>query len=101
MHYRNPVSWYGVDKILACLLFILCLAPIGRAMSLDRVRAVRAAKRGNLEATLPRYASPWAGACIRLMQIQMAALFFYSAVGKLKGDEWVERRRHLVRLCQQ
>ncbi len=87
--YRNPVSWYGVDKILACLLVILCLAPIGRAMSLDRVRAVRAAKRGNLAATLPRYASPWAGACIRLMQIQMAALFFYSAIGKLKGDEWV------------
>ena len=86
--YRNPISWYGVDKILACLLVILCLAPIGRAMSLDRVRAVRAVKRSNLAATLPRYASPWAGACIRLMQIQMAVLFFYSAIGKLKGDEW-------------
>ena len=86
--YRNPVLVYGVDKILISLLFILCLAPIGRAMSLDRVRAVRAAKRGNLAATLPRYASPRAGACIRLMQIQMAVLFFYSATEKLRGDEW-------------
>jgi predicted DCC family thiol-disulfide oxidoreductase YuxK len=86
--YRNPIIAYGVDKILACLLLILCVAPIGRAISLDRVRAVRAAKRKNLAAAPPPYASPWAGACIRLMQIQMAAVFFYSAVGKLRGDDW-------------
>jgi predicted DCC family thiol-disulfide oxidoreductase YuxK len=85
--YRNPVIWYGADKILASLLLILCFAPIGRAMSLDRVRAVRAVKLGNLEAKLPAFSSPWAGACTRLMQIQMAALFFYSAIGK-RGDDW-------------
>jgi len=84
---RNPIMTYGVDAILASLLLILCVAPIGRAMSLDRVRAVRAAKRGNVDATLPRYSSPWAGACIRLMQIQMATLFFFSAVNKI-GDDW-------------
>ena len=94
--YRNPVLTYGVDQILACLLFILCLAPVGRAMSLDRVRAVRAAKRGNLAATLPPYTSPWAGACIRLMQIQMAVLFFYSAIEQTQGRRMVERRRHMV-----
>jgi predicted DCC family thiol-disulfide oxidoreductase YuxK len=86
---RNPNLPYGVDQILACLLLILCLAPIGRAMSLDRVRAVRAAKRFKLDGTLPPYASPWAGACTRLMQIQMAVLFFYSAVAKT-GDDWWE-----------
>jgi predicted DCC family thiol-disulfide oxidoreductase YuxK len=86
--YRNPALSYGVDKILACLLLILCVAPIGRAMSLDRVRAVRAAKLEQLDATLPVYSSPWAGACIRLMQIQMAVVFFYSAIGKLRGDDW-------------
>jgi len=85
---RNPALFYGVDKILAGLLLILCLAPIGRAMSLDRVRAVRAAKRGRLKAKLPPYTSAWAGACTRLMQIQMAALFFYSGIEKLRGDEW-------------
>jgi len=86
--YRNPALFYGVDKILACLLFIMCVAPIGRAMSLDRVRAVRVAKRKNLVEILPQYDSAWAGACTRLMQIQMAALFFYSAIGKLRGDDW-------------
>ena len=86
--YRNLTLSYGAESIAACLLFILCLAPIGRAISLDRVRAVRRAKRANLEATLPPYASPWAGACTRLMQIQMAVLFFYSGVEKIRGDEW-------------
>ena len=86
--YGNPILSYGVDKILACLLFILCLAPIGYALSLDRVRVVRAAKLKNLETVLPPYSSPWAGACTRLMQIQMAVLFFFSAISKLRGDDW-------------
>jgi len=86
--YRNPVLDYGVDMVLSSLLLILCLAPVGRAMSLDRVRVVRAAKRGNLEATPPPYSSPWTGACIRLMQIQMAVIFFYTGVSKIKWEEW-------------
>lgn len=86
--HRNPTLSYGVDIILASLLLILCVAPIGRAISLDRVRAVRAAKLEMLEASVPQYSSPWAGACTRLMQIQMAVLFFYSAISKLRGYEW-------------
>ena len=87
--YRNPMFFYGVDKILAALLLLLCLAPIGRALSLDRVRAIRAAKRISLDATVPAYSSEWTGACTRLMQVQMAVLFFYSAVSKMAGEEWV------------
>ncbi len=85
---RDPALTYGVDWILASLLIILCVAPIGRAMSLDRVREVRAAKRKALDARPPPYASPWAGACTRLMQLQMAVLFFYSGIAKLRGDQW-------------
>src|ERR1700678_1741269 len=62
--YRNPALAYGGDWTLASLLFILCFAPVGRAMSLDRVRTVRAAKAGDLEARLLPYRSAWAGACI-------------------------------------
>jgi predicted DCC family thiol-disulfide oxidoreductase YuxK len=87
--YRTPFLYYGVDQILAHLLLIMCFAPIGRALSLDRVRAVRKAKRADLNAIVPRYTSEWAGACTRLMQIQMAVLFFYSAVAKHGGD-WVD-----------
>ena len=88
--YRNNYLIYGVDKIVAQLLLILCLAPVGRAISLDRVRAVRRAKRARLDAVLAPYASPWAGACTRLMQIQMAVLFFFSATSKLAGNEWLD-----------
>jgi predicted DCC family thiol-disulfide oxidoreductase YuxK len=86
--YRNLTLSYGAQSIAACLLFILCLAPIGRALSLDRVRRVRRAKLGNLNAIVPEYVSPWAGACTRLVQIQMAVLFFYSSIEKIRGDEW-------------
>jgi predicted DCC family thiol-disulfide oxidoreductase YuxK len=85
---RNPMLIYGVDKILASLLFILCLAPVGRALSLDWLRAVRAAKRIDLAAVPPPFASPWTGACTRLMQIQMAVLFLWSAIEKFRGDDW-------------
>jgi predicted DCC family thiol-disulfide oxidoreductase YuxK len=86
--HRNLAIPYGVDIVLACLLFILCAAPIGRAMSLDRVRAVRAAKRANLHAALPPHVSPWAGACTKLMQIQMAIMFLYSGLSKRADDWW-------------
>jgi predicted DCC family thiol-disulfide oxidoreductase YuxK len=86
--HRDVNLTYGVDHILACLLLILCVAPIGRAMSLDRARAVRAVKRLDLAATLPPYESPWACACTRLMQIQMAVLFFYSGVAKVGSTWW-------------
>jgi predicted DCC family thiol-disulfide oxidoreductase YuxK len=85
---RNLVLVYGVDQILCSLLFVLCLAPIGRAMSLDRVRATRRAKLENLEAALPAYSSVWTGTCTRLMQLQMAILFFNSGIDKIRGDDW-------------
>jgi len=88
--YRNLTLVYGVDWIVSSLLFIMCIAPVGRAMSLDRVRAVRRAKLGNLEADLPSYHSIWTGACIRLMQLQMAVIFFYSAISKLHADIWLD-----------
>jgi len=86
--YRNLSISYGAQSIAACLVLVLCLAPTGRTISLDRVRAVRAAKRKDLTATLPPYTSPWAHACTRLIQLQMAVLFFFSAVFKIRGDDW-------------
>jgi len=85
---RNPSMAYGVDAVAACLLLILCIAPIGRAISLDRVRQVRLAKRSDLKARPPTFTSPWVFACTRLMQIQMAVLFFFSATEKLQGQDW-------------
>lgn len=86
--YRCLQVSYGAQSIAACLLLVLCVGPCGRAISLDRVRAVRAAKRKDLTAMLPAYVSPWANACTRLIQLQMVTLFFWSGVYKIRGDDW-------------
>ena len=44
---RNLVLAYGVDEILCSLLFILCLAPTGRVLSLDHWREIRVARRSD------------------------------------------------------
>ena len=88
--HRNPGITYGFDSIAASLLVILCFAPIGRTLSLDRVRQVRRAKRGDLPARPPVPTSQWGFACTRLMQVQMAVLFLISGMEKLRGDEWWE-----------
>lgn len=85
---RNPAITYGVDSSLSSLLLILCLAPIGSTLSLDRVRRVRRAKKANLAALPAPPSSPWGFACTRLIQIQMAILYLFSAIEKLRGDTW-------------
>ena len=86
--YRNPAATYGVDGITISILLILCLAPVGKALSLDRIRKVRKAKYEDLAAQLPLPTSRWGFACTRLIQIQMVVLFFFSAAEKLYGDAW-------------
>jgi predicted DCC family thiol-disulfide oxidoreductase YuxK len=86
--HRNLGITYGVDNITASLLFILCLAPIGRALSLDRHRELARAKAQNLDATVPAFTSEWGFACRRLLQIQMVIFFLFSGITKLRGDYW-------------
>lgn len=86
--HRNPAIIYGVDNILASLLLLLCLAPIGRHFSIDAVRRNYKKKINNLNTELSFQPSPWGFACTRLIQLQMATLYFFSAVDKLKGETW-------------
>ncbi len=86
--HRNPAIYYGVDNILASLTLILCLAPVGRALSLDHVRDVRRAKQRDLHAQLPPARSGWGFACTRLIQLQMAVFYFFAGIEKLRGDTW-------------
>lgn len=85
---RNPAITYGVDSSLSSLLLILCLAPVGSALSLDRVRRVRRIKKQDLSAAPALPLSPWGFACTRLIQIQMAILYLFSAIEKLRGETW-------------
>lgn len=85
---RNPAIIYGVDNILASLVLLLCLAPIGSNFSVDALKIKYRKKLNNLNAALSFTISPWGFACTRMIQLQMATLFFFSAVDKLKGDTW-------------
>ncbi len=84
--HRNVAITYGVDSMAASLLVILCLAPIGGALSLDHRRRVRRAEaRG---ADCPPVLSAWGHACLRLLQIQMAIAFLFAGLTKIRGDLW-------------
>ena len=76
--HRNPVITYGLDHVLAALLLLLCAAPVGRAWSLDRRR------RG----AAPAGASLGQAACLTLVRLQVAVIFFFAGVEKLRGDSW-------------
>ncbi|MGH1439071.1 MAG: HTTM domain-containing protein [Cellvibrionaceae bacterium] len=90
--HRNPGVIYGVDNILASLLLLLCIAPIGKNFSLDAKRyqhkKVDLKKLNKLDKKNDLELSPWGFSCTRLIQLQMATLFFFSAVDKLKGETW-------------
>ena len=86
---RNEFLIYGVDRILIAFLMLLCLAPVGSALSLDRIKKVRKYKQEHgLAARPPLPTSQIAFACQRLMQFQMAVVFFISGANKLEGSYW-------------
>lgn len=85
--YRNPMITYGVDTILASATFLVCLAPIGTTLSLDRWLSVRAARRVGTPVPVPP-SSPFHFTLRRLLQIQIAVVMLFSGLAKLRGDWW-------------
>lgn len=86
---RNEFLFYGVDLVAVAILLILCLAPVGSALSLDRVRKVRLHKQQyGLQSRPPLPTSRWGFACQRLLQIQMATIYFSAGIEKLYGQTW-------------
>lgn len=83
--HRNPGLIYGVDGITASILFALCLAPLGRHLSPSKGKGKG---KGKSERMPPPAPSAWGNACLRIIQLQMAVLFFYSGVEKLRGETW-------------
>lgn len=87
--HRNLAIQYGVDNILSGLLVLLCLAPVGRDWSLDRVRELRRLKLAEgLGAWAAARTSTWTTVVTGLVQLQMAVFFFWSGAEKLRGDTW-------------
>jgi hypothetical protein len=88
---RSYVTAYGLDTILALLTFYLMLGPSGRAISLDALIRRRTAD-------IPEEPSPtfvpapklsWsANTVIRLIQVHLCIIYFFSGIAKFQGASW-------------
>lgn len=81
IHHRNLLTASGADVLLMCLSFYLMLTPCGAAYSLDARRQARRDGRGPAEPLIV----PWAQ---RLLQFQVALLYFMTALLKAGGTTW-------------
>jgi len=80
---RNLYITHGGDTFLRLAGFFLIFAPAGAAFSLDRlIRMWRQTEPANIR---PR--SPWAQ---RMIQLQLALLYFVSFLLKIKGAPWLQ-----------
>lgn len=82
IHNRLLIVASGADTLLVCLAFYFMLSPCGAAYSLDARRAAR--KRGTPAEPL---IAAWPQ---RLMQIQLAVVYFMTAVSKANGKTWLD-----------
>lgn len=79
-HERNQQVLNGGDVVLRTQLFLFMFAPAGAALSLDSI--IRRMRHPG-EAAGPALVAPWAQ---RLMQFQVAIIYFVSAYAKWSGD---------------
>jgi len=76
---RAPLNVFGLDDTLGMLLVPLVIGPSGAVVSLDAVL-----RRGNA------HASTRANIALRLLQIHLCVVYFFSGSGKLLGASWWE-----------
>jgi len=81
LHQYNPLILNSGDTVLRLMLFYLGFARSGDAWSIDRWISVR---RGT-GPRVPRLQMPWAQ---RLIQLQVAFLYFSTSFYKLDGKAW-------------
>lgn len=82
--HRVPGALFGLDQINGMLAMYLMIGPCGAAYSLDRLRASRALDG----VRRPAAPSTSANVAIRLIQIHMCVIYFFAAMGKLRGQSW-------------
>jgi hypothetical protein len=80
IHHRNPKITYGGDALSRAMCFFLIFADAGHTVSFDYYIS-----SGFTSFLNPQYGVPGA---MRLMQNQLAALYFFAGVTKLKSADW-------------
>ena len=76
---RAPLNLFGFDDILGLLLIPLAIGPAGDAVSLDGLLGLR---RGRPSVS--------ANIALRLIQLPLCVVYFFSGCGKLLGASWWE-----------
>jgi hypothetical protein len=78
---RAPLNVFGLDDMLGLLLVPLVIGPAGARLSVDRWLMPRAmADDRSVRATI----------ALRLLQVQLCVVYFFSGCGKLLGASWWE-----------
>jgi uncharacterized membrane protein YphA (DoxX/SURF4 family) len=97
--YRNPNITNGGDDIIVGALFMLMFMPSGQALSVDRWLELRRRRLAGLplDDICPPLIAPWG---VRLLQIQLCAIYFTTGLAKLmgglEGTWWVGSSVHYV-----
>ena len=79
MANRAPLNVFGFDDTLGLLLIPLVVGPAGACLSLDH--------RFGLTSATP---SVGAAIALRLLQVQLCVVYFFSGCGKMFGASWWE-----------
>lgn len=82
LHHRNPVILNGGDTFLRIATFFMMFSQAGAALSLDRL--IRIARGKDFGPPEPK--APWAQ---RLIQFQLAFVYFYAFIWKTMGAMWL------------
>ena len=81
-HRVSPGAFFGLDKTNCMLALYLMLGPCGARYSIDSLRRTR---RGIASPVLPSTA---ANLAIRLLQIHLCIVYFFSGLAKYTGENW-------------
>ena len=82
LNHRNPLLLNSGDSFMRICIFFLIFSHAGAALSMDRWLRMRRGK----ESGPPAPRAPWA---MRLIQLQLAFLYFYAFVWKMMGPLWL------------
>jgi uncharacterized membrane protein YphA (DoxX/SURF4 family) len=82
---RAPLNVFGLDDTLGMLLVPLLIGPSGACLSVDRLLA--GAGRGGAGEAAPSVA---ANIALRLLQVHLCVVYFFSGAGKMLGASWWE-----------
>ncbi len=86
---RASLAQFGLDDTNAMLALYLMIGPCGAAYSVDNWL-----KRRRAGGKLPVEPRIGANFAIRLLQVQLCVVYFFSGIGKAQGPAVVERRCH-------